>query len=57
MRWGYAFALAVWSYPMLFLLVLGTWNHQRRLTRSGVDKSWSSFSGRSDRQRRAGPTV
>lgn len=46
-RWAYAFALAFWSYPMLFLLVFGTWNHQRRLARFGVDKSWSSSSGRS----------
>ena len=51
----YAFALAFWSYPMLFLLVLGTWNHQKRLTRFGVDRSWSSFSGRSAPPPPAGP--
>ena len=56
MRWGYAFALAVWSYPMLLLLVLGTWNHRKRLIRFGADPSWSSFSGRSARRPRAGPT-
>jgi hypothetical protein len=55
-RWGYAFIIAIWSYPMLALVVLGTWNHQRRLARFGVDRSWSSSSGHSDRQRRARPT-
>ena len=54
-RWAYAFALAFWSYPMLFLLALGTWNHQRRLARFGVDKSWSSSSGRSAPQPPIGP--
>jgi hypothetical protein len=55
-RWAYAFALAFWSYPMLFLLALGTWNHQKRLTRNGVDRSWSSSSSRSDPRPPAGPT-
>lgn len=45
-RLVYAFIMAVWVYPMLFLLVLGTWRHQRRLARFGADRSWSSFSGR-----------
>lgn len=54
-RWAYAFALAFWSYPMLLIMVLGTWNHQRRLTRNGVDKSWSTSSGRWDRRPPAGP--
>jgi hypothetical protein len=56
-RWGYAFALAFWSYPMLLLLVLGTWSHQRRLARFGVDRSWSSSSDRWDRRPPGGPTV
>ncbi|HEX2763200.1 MAG TPA: hypothetical protein VHM92_05055 [Allosphingosinicella sp.] len=45
--WAYAFALAFWSYPMLIILAIGTWNHQKRLARFGADRSWSSFSGRS----------
>lgn len=56
-REAYAFVMAFWSYPMLSLLVSGTWNHQRRLARYGVDKSWSSFSGRLDPPPRAGRTV
>jgi hypothetical protein len=52
----YAFVLAFWSYPMLLLIVIGTWNHHRRVVRFGADRSWSSFSGRSDRPRRGGPT-
>ena len=52
---AYAFVLAFWSYPMLALLVLGTWNHQRRLARNGVDKSWSTFSGHWDRRPPGGP--
>ena len=54
-RWAYAIALTLWTYLMLLLLVLGTWNHQRRLARNGVDKSWSTFSGRWDRRPPAGP--
>ena len=52
---AYAFVLALWSYPMLLLLVFGTWNHQRRLARFGVDRSWSSFSGRSEPRPPTGP--
>ena len=55
LRVAYAFAMAFWSYPMWLLLVLGTWNHQRRLTRNGVDKSWSTSSGRWGRGPPAGP--
>ena len=54
-REAYAFAMAFWSYPMLSLLVFGTWNHQRRLARFGVDKSWSSSSGRSGMRPPTGP--
>jgi hypothetical protein len=56
-RWAYAFVLAFWSYPMLLLLVLGTWNHQRRKARFGADKSWSSSSDRWDRRPPGGPTA
>lgn len=55
-RWAYAFALAFWSYPMLFLLALGTWNHQKRLAKHGVDKSWSTSSGRWGRRPPGGPS-
>lgn len=54
-RWGYAFALAFWSYPMLALLAIGTFCHRRRLARHGVDRSWSSSSLRSELPRRFGP--
>jgi hypothetical protein len=53
--WAYAFALRFWGYPMIALLVLGTWNHQRRLARFGVDRSWSSSSGRSEQRPPTGP--
>ncbi|MEA3060372.1 MAG: hypothetical protein QOJ94_153 [Sphingomonadales bacterium] len=55
-RWGYAFIIAVWSYPMLALIVFGTWNHRRRVARFGADRSWSSFSVPSGRRRVAGRT-
>jgi hypothetical protein len=54
--WTYAFALAFWSYPMLLILALGTWRHQMRLAKFGVDRSWSSSWGRSGPTRGAGPT-
>ena len=37
----YAFMLVVWSYPMIFLMIIGTWRHRQRLARFGVDQSWS----------------
>jgi hypothetical protein len=40
-RWGYAFIIAVWSYPMLALIAIGTSAHQRRLARLGRDRSWT----------------
>ena len=56
-RRAYAFALAFWSYPQLFLLAIGTYRHQQRLARNGADPSWSTFSARSDRAPRDGPTA
>jgi hypothetical protein len=47
---AYAMVLAMWSYPILALMALGTFLHQRRLSLHGADRSWtSSFS-------RSGPT-
>lgn len=46
-RKAYAVAAIFWSYPMLLLIVLGTWRHQQRLKRFAVDRSWSSSFGRS----------
>jgi hypothetical protein len=54
---AYAVALVFWSYPMLLLIALGTWRHQRRLARNGVDPSWSTFFGRSDQAPPPGPTA
>jgi hypothetical protein len=56
MRWAYGFAIAFWSYPMLLLVIVGTWRHQQRLARFGADKSWSSFFGRSAAKRKTGAT-
>ena len=44
--WAYAFGLAIWSYPILILLIAGTRRHRDRLARNGVDRSWSVSSGR-----------
>lgn len=52
---AYAFVLAFWVYPMLFLVVMGTWQHQRRLAKFGVDKSWSSSSDLSGTRPPTGP--
>jgi hypothetical protein len=52
---AYAFALRFWGYPMMLILVLGTWQHQKRLAKFGVDRSWSSSSDRWDRRRPPGP--
>jgi hypothetical protein len=39
----YAFIISVWAYPMIFLMIVGTWRHRQRLARYGVDNSWSNF--------------
>jgi hypothetical protein len=56
--WAYAVTQALWSYPILLLIVIGAMRHQKRLKRFGVDNSWNGFSAAAGRmrQRRAGPT-
>jgi hypothetical protein len=39
--WVYAFSIAIWSYPIMALMVIGTFCHQRRLARFGCDTSWT----------------
>lgn len=41
---AYYVVIAFWVYPMLTVLVIGTYRHQQRLRQFGVDKSWSDFS-------------
>jgi hypothetical protein len=41
----YGEAIALWSYPMLVLLAIGTWRHRRRLRRFGADNPWKNASG------------
>lgn len=41
---AYGAVAAIWAYPMLIVLTVGTYRHQQRLRRFGVDKSWSDFS-------------
>lgn len=40
--YAYAVVLTIWSYPILAILAIGTFNHRRRLARFGTDRSWSS---------------
>ncbi len=40
-RWAYAFLVGIWSYPMLLVLAIGTYNYQQRLRRFGSDRAWS----------------
>jgi hypothetical protein len=55
-RPAYRFVLVFWSYPMLLILALGTYRHQQRLAKFGVDRSWSSFSVPWAKRRETGPT-
>ena len=41
---AYGAVAAIWAYPMLIVLTIGTYRHQQRLQRYGVDRSWSNFS-------------
>jgi len=54
---AYAKVLAMWSYPILALMVLGTFLHRRRLNLHGADRSWTNSSGRSGPAPPAGPTA
>lgn len=55
--WAYAVILSIWSYPILAIIAIGTWNHQRRLKRHKTDPSWSSSSAPSGPPQRTGPTA
>lgn len=44
--WAYAVVLSIWSYPILALIAIGAWQHQRRIRHYGIDESWSRFSPR-----------
>jgi hypothetical protein len=46
MNLTYAIMVQAWSYPMIGLLVIATWRHQRRLKKDGDDPSWSFSSSR-----------
>lgn len=39
--WAYQVIMSIWSYPILALIAIGTFNHRRRLAKSGADRSWS----------------
>lgn len=41
LRRAYAFLIVIWSYPMVFLVMIGAWRHGRRVTHFGRDESWS----------------
>ena len=40
--WAYQLVASIWSYPILALIALGTFQHQQRLKRFGVDPDWTS---------------
>ena len=42
----YLVMLAMWIYPQLLFLVLGTWRHRVRLKATGADPSWRTSSHR-----------
>ena len=42
--WAYAVVLSIWSYPILLLMVLGAFAHDRRRKRNGADPSWTPSS-------------
>jgi hypothetical protein len=54
MPWAYQLVLSIWSYPILAITAIGTFNHRRRLARFGTDPSWSSSSAHSGQTPRPG---
>jgi len=55
--WAYQLAMSIWSYPILAIIAIGTFNHRKRLARSGTDRSWSSSSRASGPRLPIGPTI
>jgi hypothetical protein len=53
--YAYAVVLTIWSYPILAIMALGTFNHRRRLARLKTDPSWASSLAASGPTRRGGP--
>jgi hypothetical protein len=41
-RVTYAVMMAIWSYPMVLALALGTWRHRCRLKADGHDRAWTT---------------
>lgn len=55
--WAYAVVLSIWSYPILLLVIGGTYSHQRRLKQTGADPSWTPSSAPRGRvSQQPGPT-
>lgn len=53
---SYAVVAALWGYPLLATIAVGTVRHQRRLQAKGADPSWSnSFEAWMRQRRRNGP--
>jgi len=40
-RVTYALMMAIWSYPMIVALGIGTWRHRRRFKTRDFDRAWS----------------
>jgi len=55
MPWAYQLVMSIWSYPILAIIAIGTFNHRRRLGRFETDRSWSSSSADSAPARSVGP--
>lgn len=43
--YAYVVVLTIWSYPILAIMALGTFNHRLRLKQFGSDRSWSPGAG------------
>ena len=53
--WAYAVMMAFWGYPIVALLGIATWRHQRREKNFGTERSWTrSWLPWRDRNRGAG---
>ena len=50
--WVYGATQALWSYPILLAIVVGTVRHRKRLRHYGADNSWTRFLGTAGRRRR-----
>lgn len=46
--WAYAAILSIWSYPIMAIIAIGTFNHRRQIGHGHADEPWAPSSRMAD---------